>query len=286
MILRSKNSHNSRRMIMKKFFALLMALILNICSIGCSNNVQPAESGSNSNKNSITSNVQPAESSSSVMNPSSEGDIITYYFGSIKDIHTYITTGSTDIKDYSAPMSHKLTNMPDPERIRFHGYYPIFDYFSFDESTFDRVAVTLRFPRGSVDYAYFLDNILVSIRPALSKSLFEFYLYIRNIEEKDVMEYDKNVKYTKGHVLRKISDCEIIYCYENGVIKTASFLIGNCFITLNGVCVSNLTDMSDDEFFANAYDKFMNDPDQALFSAFFSEDDDVLIKAFAQIGAN
>lgn len=289
---------------MKKHTIVLILAILAFGLIGCDfHNADRTEESSTPSLESVTPTQKNDESNSKnqeVLNsqaPDSDliknentGDTdappavacsIEYLFSSVKDLNTYITTGSTDIEDYLFAPHTPFNDMPEAKLINAYGYNSIYEYFTFDETTFDSVEASFTFTEsGSIIYKYYFDNIFVTIQPVESDNLLECYKSRKNIVlNDDVSLYTKNNHYANGHMLRENLDCNIMYYVVNGVKKEAHLIIGNSYVTINGTWYSDNTSLSKD------FNEFMANKDVTAFSSFFSDDDIVFNNAIAKMKA-
>ena len=253
---------------MKKIMILLMALLLTLGMIGCSNHV--SDVGGNNNTDDTEASSSGACS-------------IEYLFGSVEDLNTYITTGSRDIKDYLFAPLTPLNDMPEAKVINAYGYHSVYEFFTFDEANFDSVEASFTFTEsGNIIYKYYLDNIFVTIQPVESDNLFECYKNRKkaNLTEDDIIIYPKNNTYANEHVLRKNENCNVMYYVVNGVKKEAHFIMDNSYVTINGTWFSDDTSLSKD------FNVFMTNKDATAFSSFFSDDDAVFNNATAKAKTN
>ena len=248
---------------MKKGFALLLTLLFALGTIGCSNTAPGVEE----NDDTVDTDAPTVEVCS-----------IEYLFGSVEDLNTYITTGSRDENDYAFAPGTPLEDMPEARVINARGYRSVYEFFTFDEAAFDSVEASFTFTEsGSIIYRYYLDNILVMIRPAETDDLLECYKsgMTTDLTEDDVLAYSENMTCANGHVLRENADCSVMYRVVDGVKKTAHFIIKNFYVTVNGTYYSDAASLSED------FNDFMTDQDATAFSSFFSDDDDAFSNAVA-----
>lgn len=283
---------------MKKMFIFFAVLCLAIGMVGCSGNTPSIAASGNSetqeSSNSLVSTSDPSNAPSDPstaasepsIDPTTDGDdlpavdkgcAIVHRFGSIKDLNTYFTTGSTDLADYQFEPGTLLADMPNPnEIIRRCGYRSIYEYFAFDEAVFDYVEACFTFTDSwNVIYKYFLDNILITIEPTDSTDLLACYKSMYDIVSDDeIIPYAKDVGSTAKHMFREDPACNVIYYLVDGVKKSVDMILGDSYITITLYC--------DDDSLADAFDEFMANPKAAAFSAFFSDTDSVFHDAVAK----
>lgn len=294
---------------MKKSLILLTVLLLTLGMIGCAHHTSNGEETDTAKyqegSSSLTTNDEETDTakhqeesssltttSNSIQNedigetdlPPLTGCAIEHMFYSVEDLNTYITTGSRNIEDYLFTPDTPLEDIPDAKMINtyYGGYHSIYEYFTFEETSFDYVAASFTFTdSGNIIYKYYLDNVFITVRPAKSDNLLECYKIEKNIAltKDEVSIYTKNTVYSDGHVLRENVDCSVMYYVINGVKKEAGFLVGDSFVTING------TWRSDKASLPNDYNAFMANIDTIAFSSFFSDDDHVFSMAISKLQA-
>lgn len=244
---------------MKKYIFLLLIVSIAISCVAC-----------NSNNNGLPEY--------------SEACAISYRFSSIKDMHTYISTGSTNADDYSELPNPSFDIFPDNKRLLEQGYKSIHEYFEFDENDYEDTEAyfTVSDLSGKFEYVYAMDNVMIIIQPAVGDNIVECYSKERNkdFSKKDFSTFESEVKIAKGQMLRENNDFEVIYRVESGLVKEACFLIGNMYIRM-GIITSreNKTDIE-------AYQAFNKEEKYEPFVKFFSDDDEVVKKAIESIKQN
>jgi hypothetical protein len=244
---------------MKKYIFLLLIVSIAISCVAC-----------NSNNNGLPEY--------------SEACAISYRFSSIKDMHTYISTGSTNADDYSELPNPSFDIFPDNKRLLEQGYKSIHEYFEFDENDYEDTEAyfTVSDLSGKFEYVYAMDNVMIIIQPAVGDNIVECYSKERNkdFSKKDFSTFESEVKIAKGQMLRENNDFEVIYRVESGLVKEACFLIGNMYIRI-GIIMSreNKTDFE-------AYQAFNKEEKYEPFAKFFSDDDEVVKNAFENIKQN
>ena len=209
-------------------------------------------------------------------------------FCSIEDIHTYVTTGSTDLDDYhsfpdSFPQS-SLENFPSFELIKV-GYLPIIELFDLNEAGIN-----------SVQYVH-VDNGNMFVYQCAEK-LYDNYFYVEIIYspgESDVntvsntntVIYDDmsaKDEHDECTIRQNVNGTTVNYWTKYGKIGAIDFNYGNhrIRIDIGGFYGYRLTEEEIDA----VYNKFMTAPGSAAFAPFFSEDQAVREEAFARFEAN
>ena len=186
-------------------------------------------------------------------------------------MHTYLTTGSRNPEDYSKAPDMPLDKIPSNEDFKCDGYKDLRQIFSFNEEAFDSVEASFSYTdRGCVIYRYYMDSLHITVEYTSYDDLVDCYAYKRNktVSEMNVKNYSSSNYRGTEYELRKQSDFDVLYYNVDGMIKVTSFIIDNCFITINGTY-----HVPDDGLVSKCYETFMSDPKYAPFAAFFSDDD-------------
>lgn len=270
---------------MKKYIFLLLIVSIAISFVACNSGIAQTTTDNAAITTTTTANTTANTTNVDMFLPTEpQGFPILYCFSSIKDMHTYISTGSTNDDDYSELPHPSFDIFPDNKTLLEQGYRSINEYFEFDENDFK--AKEIRFSvsdlTGRFKYVYEMDNVMITIQPAIGDNIVECYSKVKNkdLSEKDFEEFSSEIKIDKGQILRENNEFELIYKVANGRIEAAHFLIGNTYIKIGIIwSVENGTD-------EEAHKAFSEEEKYEPFAKFFSDDDEVVKKAFESIKQN
>ena len=225
-------------------------------------------------------NASTVESTSDIRTPMETTDnnyvgcYIAYIFYSIDDLTTYVTTGSTDLKDYKYEPDYPLTQTPSPEKIESRGgYIPISDYFTIDESLFDSVEVGFSLYEGSVHYFYVFDNNLYITMDYVGNDPSETTLshYAKrqglSMSEDSIVVFDPNAQIENGLSVRSYGNCDVVYVVKNSLKRAAYILIDGFYIMISNTAASDYFGTVEQD-----YAEFMTSPKYAPFAALFADD--------------
>ncbi len=295
---------------MKKLLITLAILLLLVCFcfIGCNS---PNETSESESKQSETSSESSTESESESETPSSWGtlpDFLPASFSSSKDLHTYMTTGSTNLEDYEEAPSVDLEGLFSPEFLKERsGYKSLSDCFCVDESLFESVFASYRVgyhtypgvpPKLIVEYSYeFSDGDIYNIDSnwmSISINRIDNYgnwkcntlqdcVRATETDEFEFTTYSGSLLDTvqDGYVLRKYGEDEVIYKISGGAPRCVYLKSGDYILRLSVPVHYDLENYTDILIF----DEFMTDEKYKPFAAIFSEDQEVFNAAMAYIEA-
>ena len=280
---------------MKRLVILLIAVLIVLPLASCSTDTPSLDPSENSTTNHREQTQDSAEDSkesneTSSRNPEEqttqkqEGDdlaacYIEYFFYSVADLHTYVTTGSDDLTDYSAPPAYAFEDMLASKVILACGYTSLMELFEFDESLFDMVEASFSYSDSrKMCYRYYLDDVCVTVFPMKQRSLIDCYSEHRQetLTVQDLAAYSaESITAQRGHVLRTVGDTEVIYYVKDGVTREAHVMMGNAYVIVNCAIYS------DKNTVAQEFADFMTDEKTAAFAKLFSSDDVVLQSVIA-----
>ena len=232
-----------------KISAIILSAIIFLTATGCSNTVGNIEE---------TDAAETATGTSEITTDTfehSDCEPILYNFFSVADMHTYITTGSKDLADYSSKQKSPLDDYPSPEYLH-DKYLSIQDLLNLDTVALNAFtyASFVDGYGGDVHFNYEMDDIV---------NISVVYLPDEEIADKDASEYH--------------------YFGNYGIISTVWFRCDNFKVT-----ISIYPSLSDDgsKDYVSAYDSFMALPETSAYSPLFSKDGAVRTQAFEAIEAN
>ena len=271
-----------------KALSLMLAIILLVFTVSCNlptdfenepsfNDIESVES------NEIDTASEKISDTSERILDDSEGMPFSYIFSCAEDMHTYITTGSTDSSDYlSTSYTSDFINYPSPEIMKI-GYLPIIALFDLDESGCNGISETdfTAIPKQHRFGYFFWDNGPYScLELYISYALEEQDESNTNIGSNTTI-YDKmsaKDEHDECVIRQNINGTTVYYSTIHGKIFRVKFEYGNHSIKMtNGVTHKET---------AAVYNTFMTSPETAAFAPFFSEDQAVREEAFAKFEAN
>ncbi len=221
----------------------------------------------------------PLVTDQSTENTGDSFDMIVFEFPSIKDMHTYVTTRSTNPEDYECP-SRIFPDLSTLDRRDFDAafalYQPFNRYFKFDENDFDQVHVDFHFTEPFSNILRFracLDRITVTITHVETDHIWE--CYFRKSEE--LHEYSAKDTVKNGCLLQKTPDYEAIFYMKNGKKDEVHLLIDHTyiFVRLDTITVN----------WDTAYKEITTNAKYSCFAPLFSDDEKVFSNALASIKA-
>lgn len=289
---------------MKKIFILAIIMITAFAVIGCdtTKNVStetseqaevvtqtPEQTTIDVSEVPIVSNTPDGTESNNFWEDSSSS-IASYGFEflTIKDMHTYITTGSTDLSDYSGKPYTSFDMMKKrlpSEVVLKMGYKPLSDFFDYDESEFEYTdALYMITEEKWLALAYTLDNVNVIVwLPSNKEHGVKTALeYCKKYQKKPYIPYENAVDFekissvNKGYVTRNIDGNQILYLIDEGVKKEA-------FIYVDGYLINILLNIKNGQTANDCYLKFMTEEKYSSFAALFSDDEQVAKSAISKL---
>ena len=279
---------------MKRLVILLIAVLIVLPLASCSTDTpsldpsensttnhreQTQDSTEDSKESNETSSRNPEEQTTQKQEDGYDACFIEYFFYSVADLHTYVTTGSQNLADYSAPPEYAFEDMLAPKVILACGYAPLTGLFDCDESLFDTVQASFSYSdSGKMRYRYYMDDTCVTVFPMEKRSLIDCYSDRRQetLTQKDFLDYTaESLATDKGHILRRVGDIEVIYYIKDGVTKEAHVMMGDAYVIVNCAIYS------DKNTVAQEFADFMTDEKTAAFAKLFSSDDVVLQSVIA-----
>lgn len=280
---------------MKRLLILLISVLLTLSLAGCLAELpspDDSENGTTDHQEQTEDSIEDAKEPNQApsQNPEEqttqkqEGDdlaacYIEYFFYSVADLHTYVTTGSDDLTDYSAPPAYAFEDMLASKVILACGYTSLMELFEFDESLFDMVEASFSYSDSrKMCYRYYLDDVCVTVFPMKQRSLIDCYSEHRQetLTVQDLAAYSaESITAQRGHVLRRVGDIEVIYYIKDSVTKEAHVMMGDTYVIVNCAIYS------DKNTVAQEFADFMTDEKTAAFAKLFSSDDVVLQSVIA-----
>ena len=164
-------------------------------------------------------------------------DTIPLYFKTLKDMDTYMKTGSTDPDDYmQMPGSIVLETYPVDLVKKAGGYLSLSDLFGLDgELTGSIMAMWNKY---GIAYGYFFEDIVFSVCPTSAKTVQEHYAgregNTKNMEIQAIQTFSQLGSVKDGFFSYSVGDFEIVYEVVEGVKISARFIIDD-FIVLVSV---------------------------------------------------
>ena len=225
-----------------KSFSLFLALLIFSTAMGCSNPTKHNDSTEDT-----TDAVYESTSETELVLGNCEP--IAYQFLSAADMHTYITTGSTDLADYSPKQIFPLYYYPPVENLQ-DKYIYIKDLFQLDSVALDAITyASFTYGRNNnVEFVYEVDTrAFISIN------------CLPDSDAGDTLASEFNYFSVDGNI------CEVWLTYQNYKIIIKIYPIFN-------------SDGSKD--YSSAYDAFMTSPEFAAFSPYFSANSETRQQAF------
>lgn len=213
-----------------------------------------------------------------------------HWFGSIRDLDTFITTGSTDPVDYQFRPLFGFAALESLALEDFADYQPIERYFSFNKNDFQTSKGGVGYENESpfVKYSYILDNVGISIHQVKADHISECYVRREsmNLSGEKITDYTSNTTLKRAHMLRKVADYDVIYYMEYGVIREVHFLIGNTYISVfSNIAYHDESEALFAEKVAKIQEEILTDPKYSCFAPLFSDDEKVFNSAIAKIAA-
>lgn len=204
---------------------------------------------------------------------------IEYIFYSIEDMHTYITTGSTDLEDYNHAPDMPLEDIHDAAKVRALGYLPLSKIMDVEGEMFDSHWVTFQIiDFSSVIYRYYFDDICVEITNTIeteNQTALSVYSQLRNQSATDAVLYSPDIKIQDGVVVRRHNETDVIYRYKDGVKASVGFIFGDYYVTLIQRKITNDSKCPDADARMEAYQAFLSDSKMEPFVPFFSDDEQI-----------
>lgn len=213
-----------------------------------------------------------------------------HWFGSIRDLDTFITTGSTDPVDYQFRPLFGFAALESLALEDFADYQPIERYFSFNKNDFQTSKGGVGYENESpfVKYSYILDNVGISIHQVKADNISECYVRREsmNLSGEKITDYTSTTTLKRAHMLRKVADYDVIYYMEYGVIREVHFLIGNTYISVfSNIAYHDESEALFAEKVAKIQEEILTDPKYSCFAPLFSDDEKVFNSAIAKIAA-
>lgn len=279
----------------QKRFALIgiivgLLFLLSIC-VGCSDTdpttgtsdhqiittKTPVTTVSPSTDTSLSTTKSPV---SSLVAPQPSIEPVHYMFSSIKDLHTYVKTGSRDLADYETESSVPLEDFLDIEMISRSSYLAVEAVLGIDETQFHDVCAAFKFDEERIPaimFYYCLDDVMIdvySVDSLESDDLIGRYAEVRTTpkDKMTISSYTEKNAVKDGYLLREKTEYDVLYQMKNGVQKAAAFCVEGFFVIIQ------LTD-------EGAYPTFVTESKTASLAALFSEDDRVFEEAIARVSA-
>lgn len=264
---------------MKNKFLLFVTFMLIFVMVGCSsadtqrlNNKQPTSDATFSTVESTAKEI--VTSANIELSGNEEACRIEYIFYSIADLTTYVTTGSTDLKDYKYEPDSPLTQTPSPDILKSCGeYIPISDYFTIDESLFNSVEASFVFmDNGGIRYAYAFDNLYITMHYVgndPSETTLSHYTKRQGLSMSadSTAVFNPNAQIENGLSVRSYGSYDVVYTMENNLKRAAYVLIDGFYIMISNTAASDYFDTVEQD-----YTEFMTSPKYAPFAALFSDD--------------
>ncbi|MBP5209756.1 MAG: hypothetical protein J6125_02735, partial [Clostridia bacterium] len=186
-----------------------------------------------------------------------EGDLVVYEFRSMQDMHTYITTGSTDSDDYQYP-GGILFNQTAAERAREYGYRPLWQYFDIDPEQYERNVCGFSFDADRpriLHTVYCMDEIGVSLIAASQyyreglPCLFDYYVAFYGDEvlrptetESDMVLFSNRKEVENGYIRREYGDSYVLYRITDGKFVSFAYVVDGALLTIRQIHLT--TDMT------------------------------------------
>ncbi len=201
-----------------------------------------------------------------------------FEFLTIKDLHTYITTGSTDLSDYSGAPYDSFDKMEKrlPSKVVMKmGYKPLSDFFDYDELKFeDTSALYMMTEDERIALLYTLDdvNIIVWLPSNKEHGVTTALEYCKKYHKTPYVSYENAVDFekissvNKGYVTRNVDGNQILYLVDEGVRKEA-------FLYVDGYLINVLLNIKSGQTASDSYVKFTTEEKYASFAALFSDDE-------------
>ncbi len=262
---------------MKKFIIFLLVLILPLTLISCN------ENKSNDNTQLETDDTDLTEKDlSSLFSSCAKQN----YFYSVKDLETYLSTGSTAPEDYiQVPDFEYFSSVSGYKTNEYikQGYISLKDVFgiNIDETdSFNSLSYSL-LDSGSICFDYFFDTnnyINVEYNPKYFSKMTttDYFVAYSNYSGRPYVatNYEKSSNTTSKYAYRQVGEDEVVYTYKEGIPTSVAMIIGDYYIR-----ISSAGGFSEPDEAKKAYDEFMQSEEFAPLAAFFSEDDEVFAEA-------
>lgn len=210
--------------------------------------------------------------------------IETHWFGSIRDLETFVTTLSKNPVDYRFRPIFGFEALSTFTLEDFSDYQPIERYFPLNRSSFQEIKGGIGSIKGTpfIKYSYVLDDTIgINICQVEADDITGCYARRDGME---ITNYTSSNTLQNGHLLRESTDCDAIYYKEHGVIREVHFLIGNTYIQVFGY-ISLDDDLPYEEKIVKVQEEILTNPKYACFAALFSEDDETFNNTLAKIKA-
>ena len=274
---------------MKRILLLFMTFTLILASASCSSNTNDIVT-SDTKQSSLTETTTTktnADETTSTINTNVNSTIFSndiaacnnrYGFRSIEDLHTYLTTGSTNPEDYTAPTKPlgSLKYMPSAEYLQSQGYLPLLDIFDINENLFDSVeAYFQRNNNGGIHYWYYLDDIYIGVDYVgnyTSKTTSQHYAYLNGLSTNSELSEMTNVN---SILVRTHGSYEVVYELTNNIKKRANILIDDFYITVDFNAYSTNSTIAHD------YETFLTSEKYVAFAPLFSDNQKAFETAIA-----
>jgi len=245
---------------MKKIAIILLVIFLLTSAFGCASPTTDNDNKTESTVNTTGAPVTP--------NNENVGCQVDYYFYSIKDLETYILTGSKNPADYSRDPSPGFSFLPSNGLLK---NYISPSVLGIDENLFLSSAASFKFgDNGNIIYNFYLDGILIIIEETDVETT-EQYLsrFYSEFTSDKLTAYQNNISLKNGYVKRQYNNIDLIYKMENNTRRIATFLIDGFSVSINSTFRSNANTMVQD------YQAFLTSPKTATIAALFSDDPEV-----------
>ncbi len=287
---------------MKKILIIATVMILMLLLISCSNIKTVNTTQSDTETTSITP-VVPSDTENDSIPPTltvnNTSDTTEDYshlidessipgrgfrFMTIKDLHTYITTGSTNLSDYEEKPYSSFDYMEQyipPKLVIKMGYKPLWEFFNYDVTKFEYQEAMYRMndEEKIISLVYTLDDISVVIHLPSSEengvtNVVEYYNkyysgYNSNtITTGNTVDFQNASSSDYRYVLREVDGLQILFEVEDGVKKHAYVYIDGYLVYIVNSC-----SLDEGETSEAAHQKFMTEEKYASFAALFSDDE-------------
>ena len=229
---------------------------------------------------------------------------VTFEFGSIDDLETFIHTRSVDPEDYPdtpkeviqsvAPYGDALTlTVYDVEKEAFvgnietnliddYGYLSAYDLFEVDPVDFESTYASFRPFVNSytyVAYDFFFDQVIIGVGSIIYKEQTTLVDFLKTYVHKTINNsaiYGTDAYPQNGLVVRGTGANQIVYLFEEGLVRKA-------YAEVDGHLVSVRYRGQSSNLNEEDLDRFLADEKYAPFAPLFSEDDAVFEAAMESL---
>lgn len=278
----------------KTIIAIIFIILCTIILIGCTNAKVPKLTTSEIIEVPDTT-ITPNTESNATITPEESvqenelNDIIceeSIMFTTPGDLHTFITTGSTDPNDYSeeyyvgmieSDLEYLVRKYP-PEKLRKIGYINVKELFDVDFESFERLNAGFYIYNGRFVCSYRFDDICVSIQAM--QNLDETILSTENIKEFNGSIHEKN-----SCSIREYNNIEVVYKhtsskpYDSGIELRnifVEFVIDKFYVSIHFYGINKETGAYGNlKNIDELYNEIMTQPKYASFAKLFSSDEQV-----------